>query len=832
MRSSTKTSSRESAGVRGWLGRRPLRTKLTLVILAVTGTALGAGLSVISIITINRLEAAMGSRVVATAQLVGEYSIGPLSFEDTSGAESILRKLESDAEIQAVVLYDTTGQVFAEYRKGPHRSRGGCSSTPTVRFEPEFLTVSRSIEYRGSPVGAVCIEASTAQLSASVSSLVRWFAVGWMVLMALSLVLARALQRWISAPILRLAKATQQVALTSDYSALVEGGPDDEIGELVDRFNELLTELGLREAERNRVRRELALRLARETGLAAFARALLTCTGTEEQVISAALGGLVDAFHLDRIAVFETITLTGQGPCMKLSVCVAAPETPPLVLARPGGSELIALQPDLATWQSTLASGDSVVMQSDSGTENERDAFGPEAYRSLLLSPLFVGGRWHGQVAFMVTQGSEESPWTPDAQQLLQTSVTMLSSFLEKARNEQELLRSRNLRSLGVLAGGLAHDFNNLLAGILGNISLARCSGEPLDGSSVLLAEAEDAARRASDLTRQLLTFSRGGAPLKKPTSLAGLLRDTTEFVLRGTQVTARYSIPADLWTANVDENQVSQMVHNLVLNASQAMGQSGMIEVELSNCRLDAQSGIPLPPGNYVLVQVADHGCGIPADALPNIFDPYFTTKSSGTGLGLAVVFSIVQRHQGHIAVESVEGKGTRFRILLPASSELTPVQSTDRPVSISQSPVRKLRALVLDDEDTILALCTAMLRRMGFEVATVTRGEDLLTVYQQAMNENRCFDVVIMDLTIKGGMGGGESMPRLLALDPKVKAIVSSGYSNDGIMVHYRDRGFSGVLSKPYQFKEFKQAVLAVTGDGGQTSSSLSAKPKEGIP
>jgi signal transduction histidine kinase/CheY-like chemotaxis protein/HAMP domain-containing protein len=804
---------RAKRGVRAWLRRLPLRTKLTVTILSVTGVALGACLASILLLNVDRLESAMARRIDATTQLIGEYSISPLTFEDAPGATEILSKLDSDPEIQAVVLFDERGKRFAAFeRSRDTRARASrCAPAPGLRFEHEALVVVRTIEQKGALLGSVCIEASTAQLSASIASATRWFGAVWLGLMALAYGLTAALQSWIREPILHLGRATREVAERADYSLRVEQFGEDEIGGLVQQFNGMLQTLEVREEERNAARQELSQRLRWESALAGFARSLLNPTSTAEDRVHSALLSLNAAFAIDGVRVFEVVPSAEHGLSMKVVHDLHAAEA----ASANAATRLIPFEPALAAWQAELGAG-HLIAQSAPRNAAEREALGPAAKGAFLLVPLYLSGQWYGQVAFVRERAAA---WSEDEVELLHTAATMLATYLGKSRNEEELLRARNLKSLGVLAGGIAHDFNNLLTGILGNLSLAKALGSPASELNTLLEEAEGAARRATDLTRQLLTFSRGGAPIKKPTSVGGLVRETAEFALRGSGASPRFTIPNDLWAAEVDENQVSQMVHNLVLNAAQAMRHSGQVEVTLENRWVREGDGLPLPPGRYVYLEVADRGCGIPADALPNIFDPYFTTKQSGTGLGLAVVFSIVQRHRGHIGVESRPDLGTRFRVHLPAATRNTQGERA----AVEERTAEALKgsrpkALVLDDEDAVLAVARGMLERTGFEVATVSRGEDLLSAYAAALHERRPYDVVIMDLTIRGGMGGGECMPKLREMDPNVTAIVSSGYSNDAIMQRPRDFGFVGVLAKPYEFKHFREVMLTIIQEHGR--------------
>jgi two-component system cell cycle sensor histidine kinase/response regulator CckA len=353
----------------------------------------------------------------------------------------------------------------------------------------------------------------------------------------------------------------------------------------------------------------------------------------------------------------------------------------------------------------------------------------------------------------------------------------MIKDISDRKRMEDELLKTHKLDSLGTLAGGIAHDFNNLLTGILGNISLVREQPDLTERSVARLRDAYKAANRAQDLTRQLSTFSKGGAPIKTTASIAQLLKDCAGFVLRGTSVQGKFSIPDNLWPVDMDAGQISQVIDNLIINASQAMPNGGPVLVRAANVVVNKGHSLPLKEGRYVRVSVADQGTGIPKDHLRKIFDPYFTTKQRGSGLGLATSYSIIKRHGGMVTVRSKVGVGTTFYFFLPASShELDAL--TEQTV---QEATGKGRILVMDDEELIRKLAKELLMELGYEVSLAREGSEAIDIYKQAMSDTRPFDLVIMDLTIPGGLGGKQTISALLEIDPHVKTIVSSGYSND---------------------------------------------------
>jgi PAS domain S-box-containing protein len=386
--------------------------------------------------------------------------------------------------------------------------------------------------------------------------------------------------------------------------------------------------------------------------------------------------------------------------------------------------------------------------------------------------------------------------------------VVVFRDVTERRRMEEELQKMERLESIGVLAGGIAHDFNNILTAILGNISLARMYTD-LDRIFERLAEAERASMQAQSLTQQLLTFSRGGAPIKKTVSIAELLRDSVSFALRGSNARCELSIPDDLWSVEVDEGQIRQVISNIVINADHAMPRGGIIKVRAENVTIGAEDAIPLEDGEYVKIYIEDRGIGIPKENLDSIFDPYFTTKQKGSGLGLATSYSIIKNHEGHITVESELGAGTTFHIYLPASPEAVPTEKKEA----EEKPIMgEGRILVMDDEKHVRDTVAAMLNSLGYKVTTSVDGAEAIELYKDAKESGQPYDAVIVDIVVPGGMGGRETIQRLMEIDPEVRVIVSSGYSDDPIMADFSRYGFKGAIAKPYKTKELSEVLHRV--------------------
>lgn len=384
--------------------------------------------------------------------------------------------------------------------------------------------------------------------------------------------------------------------------------------------------------------------------------------------------------------------------------------------------------------------------------------------------------------------------------------VIVFQDITEKQKTERELLKAAKLDSLGILAGGVAHDFNNILAGILANLQLAGVKLKKHQDISQHIKGSIEITRKASNLTKQLLTFAKGGNPVKKSASIAKLVKDTVQFALSGSKVKAVFTLPEDLWTVDIDEGQISQVINNLAMNAEQAMPIGGALEIIAENIVLEA--GNQYNPGQYVQLTIKDQGIGIPAEIINKIFDPFFTTKKTGNGLGLSTSYSIIKKHQGYLEVESAPGIGTTFYIMLPASlSEVAFIESQEK-ITISGGA----KILLMDDEDAIRNGGGEMLICYGYRVALARDGQETIELYKKAMEMGEPFDTVVMDLTVPGGLGGIETLSILRRIDPEVKAIISSGYANDPVVSDYEKYGFSGVVTKPYKFDELNEILNKV--------------------
>jgi PAS domain S-box-containing protein len=388
------------------------------------------------------------------------------------------------------------------------------------------------------------------------------------------------------------------------------------------------------------------------------------------------------------------------------------------------------------------------------------------------------------------------------------SAIEVINNITDKHLLEEQILRTQKLEAVGLLAGGIAHDFNNLLMGIFGGISMAKTFSKKDGKPYRMLEEAEKALGQARNLTKQLLTFSKGGEPVKSVIYLPSVIHSSVKFALSGSTVNYVFSMDDDLWLVEADEGQMKQVMHNLVINAGEAMPEGGTVRIEAKNVLVDGKGTIPVRKGKYVRIALGDTGTGISDSHIARIFDPYFTTKQRGSGLGLTTSYSIIKKHGGIIDVKSELGSGTTFFIYIPASEEKTLPEKTHEKRSFNG----KGRILLMDDEEVVRTVAGYMLTILGYEVDFAEIGEKAVEKYSEAMKTDNPFKAVILDLTVRGGMGGKDTLRRLYEEDPEVLAVVSSGYSEDSILSNYKEYGFKAVLSKPYDIEELGRQLYSL--------------------
>ena len=394
---------------------------------------------------------------------------------------------------------------------------------------------------------------------------------------------------------------------------------------------------------------------------------------------------------------------------------------------------------------------------------------------------------------------------------------SVIHDITDRKRIDEEITRVHKLESVGILAGGIAHDFNNLLAVIMGTITLVKMISKKDDQIFNELSRAEAACIQARELTSRLITFSEGGGPLKRIHMLDRLLRESASIALSGSNIQSSFEFPENLWPALIDEGQMQQVVLHLVRNAREAMPEGGIVTIRAENIRIMKGENPALKEGAYVEWSVEDHGKGIPEEDRSRIFDPYFTTKSfgniKGKGLGLAICHSIIKKHEGLITYSTEIGRGTRFTVYIPASIEEKVLSLKD----VDQKPGgAQGRILVMDDEETVRQVMGQILNHLGYEVVTAKNGEEAVAMYREAKMTARPYDLVLLDLTVRGGMGGKQAIQKMLEFDPDVRAIIATGYSNDPIVQSFRDFGFKEAITKPFTLMTLKSAVSDVLSRG----------------
>ena len=392
--------------------------------------------------------------------------------------------------------------------------------------------------------------------------------------------------------------------------------------------------------------------------------------------------------------------------------------------------------------------------------------------------------------------------------------VTILRDLSQQKKTEDELFKAEKLNSISLLAGGIAHDFNNMLSSILGNISMVRMELDDDHKHSTKLGAVEKAALQAKSLTQQLLTFSKGGAPVLEVTTVSKMVEESAQFILRGSNVKCSVEKDPDLWAVDADKGQISQVVNNLIINADQAMPNGGSINIHLRNLQVRHAEIPALPSGQYVCIEVTDNGTGISSENLKKIFDPYFTTKERGNGLGLASSYSIIHSHKGTITAESSIGNGSTFRVFLPKSPHSLQ-KKTEAPNTQTKEPAKekihrgKGRILVMDDMEAMMRVAGEILSLLGYQVEYSTNGDEAIAAYKAAKEAGKPFDACVFDLTVPGGMGGEEAASILLEYDPSLIAIASSGYTTSNVMSDYKNSAFKAVVPKPYRIKEMSDTL-----------------------
>jgi len=490
--------------------------------------------------------------------------------------------------------------------------------------------------------------------------------------------------------------------------------------------------------------------------------------------------------------------------------------------------EIIKRKADLVESQELFA----LFMEKFPGLIYLRDLNGKYLYANRVAEDLFVGKNWKNQTIYDLFSNDLSSRIAVDDEKILQYGSVDKEDYLfdssnkkrifrnikfliespnknpliggiglditEKKKMEEKLMNIQKLESLGILAGGIAHDFNNILTSIMGNLSLIKFDLQPESELYASINEIEKSTFRAKDLTNQLLTFSKGGAPLKKAADIKEIIQESANFILRGSKVKSIFEFASDLFPVEVDKGQINQVLNNILINADQAMPLGGYLEIRVSNKSILVNNILSLSAGDYIEIVIADQGVGIPPEYQSKIFMPYFTTKQKGSGLGLATSFSIIKRHGGTITFVSTLGEGTAFSIYIPANKNRASMKVAAKKTISNQK--LNLKILVMDDEPTVLQISEKMLKKLNCSPYLTHSGHEALAIFGEEYAAGRPFDCLLLDLTIPGGAGGRETLKKIREIDPNIVAVVSSGYSTDPIMANHEDYGFNWAIPKPY--------------------------------
>lgn len=431
----------------------------------------------------------------------------------------------------------------------------------------------------------------------------------------------------------------------------------------------------------------------------------------------------------------------------------------------------------------------------------------------IIIPETLQTGSWEGELTLVQPGTGERIPAYHRARLIRdpETNQSFLAAIItdlrEQKKNEQELLKIKKLEAVGFLAGGIAHDFNNLLAAILGNIELAEINTPAGSEATYYLERAKHASMRAKSLTKQLLTFAKGGQPVLQQESISAILMDSADFILHGSAVACHYKIPDNLLDIQADSGQISQVIQNLIINACHAMPDGGDIHFSCQN--LPAVPAPDTAEKPMVRIVISDTGCGISPEHIDNIFDPYYSTKPTGSGLGLAICHSVITKHGGRISVQSKPGAGTTFSIELPAVADSRTGQQHTAQTNDSVSKSEPFRILIMDDEPTIRRFTSDVLEAFGHEAITAKDGNEAVAIYRQQMQSGSPIHLTFLDLTVPGGMGGKETIGELKKIDPNSKVIVFSGYSDDPVMANYEEYGFSAAIAKPFSIAELRSLI-----------------------
>lgn len=754
-----------------------IKTKLYIIMGVLAAVLVGEIILIINLLTIPMQKQDIIDKARRNAYILQQIS--PLISQDEE-QKLVVDMVKRDPQLSYLLILDCNGKalvhsepqrigkVFNDYGTLSCARYG--NSLQQVYTRDEELSNSPhqgekvvdilipNYDREGRHIGAINAGVSLNYLDRVAQSHYEMLFVGATILIIIFYVAARKLYKDIISPLRKTVYAIRRVK-EGNYSDSIEER-NDELGLLAREFNSMASRISELMADLRQAHEELENRVKqRTTELAAEKERLaVTLSSIGEGVISTDLDGIIILNNEAVAKIFDIDAVDLPGKNLKEVLQISPPE---------GGVEAILKEKAVVEVRNHS-------LVTDEGNERLIDAVG---------SPIRdESGKYEGMV------------W-------------VLHDITEKQRFEEELIKASKLESLGILASGLAHDFNNLLTVIAGNMSLARMAAEGSNNNTTeFLQEAEKATLQARGLAQQLLAFSRGGEPKIKTVSTSKLLRNSVNFALSGSNVSCEFIIPEKLWNVEIDEGQISQVLNNLVINAVQAMPDGGIIRILARNLNIaEPDKNLPLNPGKYVLLSIVDQGKGIPEKYHTRIFEPYFTTKETGTGLGLATSQSIIRKHGGYLTFDSCLNVGTTFFVYLPVSECEREDQNT-----LAYPPAKgQGRILVMDNDETVRTVVTEMLISLGYEAENAENVEEATQLYQNALQEGKKFAAVIIDLTARNGMRGSEVVQSILSLDPGAVIILSSASSTEELALNYRNMGFAALIAKPYGITELSDIL-----------------------
>jgi PAS domain S-box-containing protein len=764
--------------------------RLMLISLLTTVSALLLSSVVLVTNEVTAFRRSLVQGLAVQARIIGGNSASALLFNDQKSAEETLSALNASPHIDFAVIYSKSGMAFATYRRGG-ADKVLMPSLPTTeghRFSIGHLSLYQRIVLNNKTIGSIYIQSDLNELY----SRLMWYALTLFGVTIASSVVAllifSRLQKSITNPLLNLVGLMRTISKDKDYSVRAEIGRRDEIGLLSEGFNTMLTQIQMRDKDLELQQKGLEYMVAERTANLVKTKEQLEQELSERKKTE-------EALRTSREFIKNILDTVDEA-----FIVIDADYR--IILA------------NRAYCRQTGMSVEDIMGKHCYNVSHRINKPCYEAGEECAVHESFQKGEpsacvhKHYYKASNVVYVETKSYPVKDPSGNVTSVIEIVNNITDKQLLEEQLLRTQKLEAVGLLAGGIAHDFNNLLQGVFGSISVAKIYSGKEGKAYEMLEEAERALNQSRNLTKQLLTFSKGGEPVKRAIALSPVIHNSVKFALSGSRVNYTFSIDDHLWPVEADEGQINQVIHNIVINAGDSMPDGGNVRIEAQNVLIDKESGLPLKKGKYVRIVIADSGTGIPDDHISRIFDPYFTTKLKGSGLGLTTSYSIIKKHGGLLDVKSQVGVGSTLSIYLPASEE-KPLQRKEQEIDLLTG---KGRILVMDDEEIVRRVAGHMIKSLGYEVDFAADGEQAVEKYSAAMKSGKLFDAVILDLTVRGGMGGGEAMRKLVAIDAAVRAIVSSGYSGDSILSDYRNYGFKAVLSKPYEIEELSRTLYAV--------------------